>query len=326
MVDYHEMHYDEAMILGIDEVGRGVWAGPLVVGAVVLGTTTIEGITDSKALSKKRRESLHDEIVTKASATGLGWVSAEEIDEIGLSNALCEATKRAVREVQARHVSFHEIIIDGTVNFLRDTSLESYVSTMKKADLLISSVSAASIVAKVARDRYMTEQAVQYPEYAFESHVGYGTAAHRAAIDRYGVTPLHRLSIAPLANYRSNRANRLGPTIPTTREVGNASEEVATRELERQGHEIVARNWKTRLCEIDIVSQHDGVYYFTEVKHRKNNTGGDGLAAITPAKLRQMTLAARLYAHRYGLRDIDMRLQAIATSGDPPECVARVEC
>jgi len=187
------------MIVGIDEVGRGPWAGPLVVGAVVLGDAKVEGLTDSKKLSAKRREVLAKEIHNGAASVGLGWVQADELDEIGISASLVEATKRAIAQIS---VPYHEIIIDGTINFLKDTNKGPYVTTMKKADLLIASVSAASIVAKVARDEFMQEQAAVYPEYGFESHVGYGTAKHSAAIERYGVTPLHRLSFAPLQKYR----------------------------------------------------------------------------------------------------------------------------
>ena len=140
------------MILGIDEVGRGPWAGPLVVGAVVLGGATIEGLTDSKKLSKKRRDVLDIEIREKAAGFGLGWVPADEIDRIGLSQALKLATRIAVEQIK---VPYNEIIIDGTVNFLAETGKGKYVTTMKKADLLVPSVSAASIIAKVARDNYM---------------------------------------------------------------------------------------------------------------------------------------------------------------------------
>jgi ribonuclease HII len=186
------------MILGIDEVGRGPWAGPLVIGAVVLGETTIEGLTDSKKLSRKRREALDICIRRDAAAWSLGWVSAEEIDTIGLSAALRLATRRAVEQIKA---PYRAIIIDGTINFLEGTSKSAYVTTLPKADLLAPSVSAASIIAKVARDSYMSKQDVIYPGYGFSAHVGYGTAAHRMAIDNLGVTPLHRLSFAPLKKY-----------------------------------------------------------------------------------------------------------------------------
>ncbi|MEP7204684.1 MAG: ribonuclease HII [Candidatus Saccharibacteria bacterium] len=187
------------MTLGIDEVGRGPWAGPLVVGAVVLGDVIIDGLTDSKKLTPKRRQALDIIIRERAEAVGLGWVSAQELDRIGLSQALIVATKRAVEQISA---PYHEIIIDGTINFLKDTTKGQYVTTIIKADLLVPSVSAASIIAKVARDAFMAEQDDLYPGYGFARHVGYGTVAHRAAIEALGVTPLHRLSFAPLQKYR----------------------------------------------------------------------------------------------------------------------------
>lgn len=314
------------MILGIDEVGRGPWAGPLVVGAVVLGGATIEGLTDSKKLTKKRREELDVVIREQASGFGLGWVAAEELDQIGLSAALVLATKRAVQQVTA---SYHEIIIDGTVNFLKDTSKGQFVTTLKKADLLIPSVSAASIIAKVARDAYMTQQNILYPGYGFVSHVGYGTAMHRVAIEKLGVTPLHRLSFAPLQKYQTfpgSRANRVAQATsaglsdalsPTA--IGNAGETEAVQYLQRLGHEIVERNWKTRFCEIDIVSVKGSVLYFNEVKFRKDAKQGGGIAAITPTKLRQMKFAAEYYVLKNQVTGFDLRLTALSVTGSPPE-------
>ena len=292
------------MILGIDEVGRGPWAGPLVVGAVVLGEHTIEGLTDSKKLSDKKRRELAELISTPADAVGLGWVYSAEIDEVGLSRALVLATMRAVEQIS---VPYHEIIIDGTVNFLRDTSKGQYVTTLKKADLLIPSVSAASIVAKVARDTYMTELAAEYPDYGFENHVGYGTAQHTQAIERHGVTPLHRLSIKPLVKYAKKPTTTQKPTYRgttfagSTKGVGDRAEEVVAEYLRAHGHEVIERNWKTKFCEIDIVSRKGDTVYFTEVKYRKNSEHGGGLAAITPKKLRQMKFAAEYYMLKYGV-------------------------
>lgn len=311
------------MILGIDEVGRGPWAGPLVVGAVVLGGIEIEGLTDSKKLTKKRREALDIIIREKAAAYALGWVSAYELDEIGMSEALKLATRRAVEQI---HSPYHEIIIDGTINLLADTAKGRYVTTMPKADLLIPSVSAASIIAKVARDNYMKEQGELYPEYGFAQHAGYGVAKHRAAIETYGVTSLHRLSFAPLAKYRENERalnvssseNGIPAMTKTTRQIGDVSETAAANELVRLGHEIIARNWKTKYCEIDIISRRDNVLYFTEVKHRKTGDAGDGLAAITPKKLTQMRYAAEFYIHTHNLQHSDRQLLAVATAGTPP--------
>ena len=110
---------------------------------------------------------------------GLGWVTPKELDEAGISEALRLATSRAVKEVQKLKVSFAQVVIDGKVNFLSRTPLAKYVSTMPKADDLVKEVSAASIVAKVARDAYMKEAGLKFPEYGFENHMGYGTLADR---------------------------------------------------------------------------------------------------------------------------------------------------
>ena len=359
------------MILGIDEVGRGPWAGPLVVGAVILGGAEIDGLDDSKKLTKKRREALDVEIREKAAAWALGWVSAQELDDIGMSEALRLATRRAVERIQAQcrqqNLAFSEIIIDGKVNFLRGTALEKFAMTMPKADGLIPSVSAASIVAKVARDQFMAEQAAVYPGYGFASNAGYGVAKHRAAIECLGVTPLHRLSFAPLAKYavtprtvpRKTGAQSGEPpvgypqkrirgprkvalifsedTAPdgsicineksmTTRQIGDKGEQAAADWLTARGHEIVARNWRTRYCEIDIVSVKGEVLYFTEVKYRKNDDFGDGLAAITAKKQRQMRFAAELFlAGKPECSGMAAKLLAASVSGDPPAVQAVVE-
>ena len=326
------------MILGIDEVGRGPWAGPLVVGAVILGGVEIEGLDDSKKLTKKRREALDGVIREQAAAWALGWVSAGELDDIGMSQALRLATRRAVKQVQAqckeKNLAFDEIIIDGTVNFLADTALEQYVTVMAKADGLIPSVSAASIIAKVARDQFMAEQDTVYPGYGFASNAGYGVAKHRAAIERLGVTPLHRLSFTPLAKYADievNSQDSPGKKVEkcqknTTRQIGDKGEQVAADWLVADGHEIIACNWRTRYCEIDIVSVKDDVLWFTEVKYRKNDDFGGGLGAITAKKQQQMLFAAEMFIAKNPQHEsLDMQILAISVDGNPPaveECVA----
>jgi ribonuclease HII len=304
------------MILGIDEVGRGPWAGPLVVGAVVLGDAAIEGLTDSKKLTKKKRDVLDVFIRRDAAGFGLGWVPAHEIDEIGLGAALRLATIRAVEQIKT---PYHEIIIDGTINFLSETSKGKYVTTLPKADLLIQSVSAASIIAKVARDNYMALQDAIYPGYAFSSHVGYGTAAHRAAIDVLGVTPLHRLSFAPLKKYGDKYGDKQGDISHTTKSIGDAAEAVAAAYLGSEGHTILERNWKTKFCEIDIVSHKDKTIYFSEVKYRRTQIQGGGIAAITSKKQQQMKFAAEYYVASKKLKDVSMKLIVIAMSGASPQ-------
>lgn len=181
-------------IAGIDEVGRGCWAGPLVAGAVVL-RQPIAGLKDSKKLSKKERERLAVIIHAEALAVGLGWVWPEDIDNIGITTAVKRAMGEALAQVTC---TYDEVIIDGHINFLPEARGSRPVI---KADDLFPAVSAASIVAKVARDKYMAQQAVLYPEYGFEKHVGYGTALHIAMLAEYGVTDIHRKSHKPIRQF-----------------------------------------------------------------------------------------------------------------------------
>ena len=296
-------------ILGIDEVGRGPWAGPLVVGACVLGDAKIDGLTDSKKLSAKKREQLAAEIHQKA-ACGLGWIPASELDEIGLSAALRKACRMAVKQLSESGASFHEIIIDGTVNFLSDTKLSPYVQILKKADLLVPEVSAASIIAKVARDNYMIELAKKYPEYAFEKHVGYGTAAHKNALLQHGVCPEHRKSFRPIREIMQYQTDKSAHDNTTRR--GRAGENAVAEYLREQGYEIIAQNWKNKYCEIDLVAQKNKQLLFVEVKYRKNS---DGLEAITSQKLQQMRFAAEYYLASNELADIDCQLAAASVDG-----------
>lgn len=318
------------MILGIDEVGRGAWAGPLVVGACVLNDARIEGLTDSKTLSKKQREKLAKEIADSSAIVGLGWVFNSELDEIGLSSSLKLATRRAVEKVQLecreRKVKFDEIIIDGTVNFLTDTPLEKYASTLKKADLLISSVSAAAICAKVARDNYMSELAIkpEFLEYNFDKNVGYGTAQHRAALEQFGISQIHRKSFKPIADLlRINKQidkeslKEDNNEKITTKKLGDRAEGFVAEFLKREEHTILSRNWRTKFCEIDIVSRRGTVYYFTEVKYRKNDDFGGGAAALSKRKVEQMRFAAELFARQNSLLDVDMHLIAAVVKGEP---------
>ena len=308
------------MILGIDEVGRGPYAGPLVIGACILGdwqnsenAEWIEKLTDSKKLSAKRREELYVLIKEKALATATGWVSSTEIDEVGLSEALRLATRRAVEQIQKTKVPFSEIIIDGTMNFLVGTKLEKYVSTLKKGDFLVKEISAASILAKVERDKYMAELDAIYPEYGFGKHVGYGTAAHQKAMEEFGLTPEHRRSFRPVREIAEGKitakpktATRLKTVAEpknaseqkitnkqktTTKQLGDRGEQVLVDYLEASSHEIVARNYKTKLFEVDIISRKNEMLYFTEVKYRSDHDFGEALDFIDKKKQQKMRLA-----------------------------------
>lgn len=183
------------MIVGVDEVGRGCWAGPVVAGAVILGSP-ISGLKDSKKLSRIQRERLNAEIQVSALQLALGWVPAKEIDSLGMTEAVRLAMKRAIDAIT---LAYDELILDGAFNFFKDNSR---CIAVVGADNSVPAVSAASIIAKVARDRYMYQMSSKFPGYGFDKHVGYGTAAHRAGIDRQGVCELHRLSFKPLQIYK----------------------------------------------------------------------------------------------------------------------------
>ena len=322
------------MILGIDEVGRGPLAGPLVIGAVILDDATedwCKELTDSKKITAKKRQNLSREILEKAPATALGWVSSREIDHYGLAKSLRLATRRAVNQILAQKVPFDEIIIDGTINFLDDTPLKDHTTTLKKADLLIKEVSAASIIAKVARDEYMVNLAEKYPEYGFEKHVGYGTAAHRTAIKKFGPCPEHRSGFKSASCGRSSgpssRASSLSPrrncglpqeaTLKTTKQIGNKAETIVAEHLKAEDHRIISRNHKTKFYEIDIISTKGNDIYFTEVKYRKSQSRGTSLEQITDKKQQQMRFAAEAFLkYQPYLKTLNPHLAAASVSGE----------
>ena len=175
-------------MIGIDEVGRGAFAGPMVVCAVRCVSGELRGVADSKTLSKKKRELLYAELVQTVEYS-LGWVSSDEIDDLGLSSALKLAASKALEGLNP--TVNEEVIVDGIVSLFPAYDNEQLIV---KADAKIPSVGAASILAKVVRDNRMKEYDALYPEYGFAAHVGYGTLLHKAAIDRYGLSDIHRKS------------------------------------------------------------------------------------------------------------------------------------
>jgi uncharacterized protein (TIGR00252 family) len=210
----------------------------------------------------------------------------------------------------------------------------------------------------------MAELDDKYPGYGFASHVGYGTAAHRAAIEEFGVCPEHRLSVKPVGSIVSPRSSQIsnhdvapGSLLerrasirpashlrhearlrhhsdsqrsselernssspsgrsPSTKQIGDLAEGKVCEFLEADGYEILARNWKTKLCEIDIVAAKDDKLYFVEVKYRKSGERGNGLDAITKKKLAKMKLASEMYVKHSGLTDVDRRLAVASVARD----------
>jgi ribonuclease HII len=181
-------------VIGIDEVGRGAWAGPVVAGAVILKAgTRIAGVNDSKLVTALARSRLETIIHRRAVATSLGWVTSAEIDANGLSWAIAESGRRALAGIDTANAV---IILDGKWNYLRNT--HDSVAIVK-ADSRVLPVAAASILAKVARDTAMQKLDLDWPDYGFATHVGYGTAMHQQALLTLGITQHHRRSVKPVA-------------------------------------------------------------------------------------------------------------------------------
>ena len=176
------------VVCGVDEAGRGPLAGPLCAAAVILPRgLVIEGLNDSKKLTEKRRESLYGEITSSAEAYGIAFASVEEIEELNILGATYLAMNRAIAAL-GRDIDL--ALIDGN----RNAGIEYPSRTVVKGDSLCASIAAASVLAKVTRDRYMTELDERYPGYGFAKHKGYGTKAHYAAIRELGASPVHRPS------------------------------------------------------------------------------------------------------------------------------------
>ncbi len=175
-------------ICGVDEAGRGPLAGPVYAAAVILPFgETIDGLNDSKKLSEKKREALFDIIIEKAVGYGIACAEVEEIEEINILNASFLAMRRAIEQINPMP---DFAMIDG--NMVRNIPISA--KSVVKGDSLSASIAAASILAKVSRDRLLKEYDEKYPQYGFSKHKGYPTKAHYEAIDKFGPCPVHRLS------------------------------------------------------------------------------------------------------------------------------------
>jgi ribonuclease HII len=178
---------------GVDEAGRGPLAGPVVAAAVILDDLQpIKGLADSKVLTALRREKLYDEIRAKALCCSIAMATVEEIDSLNILQATMLAMQRAVEGLRLKPV---KVLVDGN----RLPTLSVLAEAIVKGDARIPSISAASILAKVHRDRWCEQFHLEYPQYGFAGHKGYGTAEHLAALRQHGACPQHRRSFSPVA-------------------------------------------------------------------------------------------------------------------------------
>ena len=180
------------LVAGVDEAGRGPLAGPVVAAAVILDELApVAGLADSKVLSPRRREMLFDQIRARALCCSIASASVEEIDRLNILQATLLAMRRAVEGLRLRP---HRVVVDGNQVPL----LSMTVAALVKGDAKVAAISAASILAKVQRDRWCADLHAEFPDYGFATHKGYATAAHRAALQRHGPCAAHRRSFAPV--------------------------------------------------------------------------------------------------------------------------------
>ncbi len=181
----------DEIVVGIDEVGRGSWAGPVTVGAVVAPNEHLKGVRDSKLLNESNRNSAASDVRSWAKAIGIGHASHSECDLLGMTAALRLAAERALAQIRAAGYVPDRIVLDGKHDYL---GLGSKVRTVIKGDQTVLSCAAASVVAKVTRDAMMVDEAEHYPHYGFDTNRGYPAPAHRTALEGYGPSSIHRRS------------------------------------------------------------------------------------------------------------------------------------
>ena len=273
-----EAGYD--LVAGIDEVGRGPLAGPVVAAAVILPKECkIEGVNDSKKLSAKKREDLYDIILEKAVSYGIGVVSNERIDEINILQATYEAMREALSQLKPKA---EYILADAVTIPMVSTPQRGII----KGDAKSMSIGAASIVAKVYRDRMMEAYEEVYPGYGFASNKGYGAAEHIEGIRKQGITPIHRKTFVK---------NFLPQDGDTATDKGHRGEVLAAKQMEKMGYEILERNFHALKGEIDIIAKKDNVIVFTEVKYRKNEEMGTPAEAVNHWKQQHIIRVAKAY-------------------------------
>lgn len=239
-----------ALVCGVDEAGRGPLAGPVFAGAVILPEgLIIEGLDDSKKLSAKKRDIVFGAITSSGAPYAVGIATVEEIGRINILEASLLAMRRAVDGLAERP---DLLLIDGNISRGFDLPTRAII----QGDQTCACIAAASVIAKVSRDRHMLELSEKYPGYGFEKHKGYGTAQHIEALRRLGPCECHRLSFLkkPLANKTDSL------------DTGLRGEEAAARLLEARGYKILASRFRTRHGELDLVAEKDGAVAFVEVK------------------------------------------------------------
>lgn len=300
-------------IAGLDEAGRGAWAGPVVAAAVILpldSPTLVKdliGIRDSKRLTSSRRAQLYKKVAQRASAFGVGVVSSAFLDESGVVAATRLAMKRAVNSLT---IPTDYLLIDGFPLSYRGLPHMGIVG----GDDLCFSIAAASIVAKVVRDRMMIALDRVFSGYGFARHKGYGTPQHRGALYRLGPCPIHRLSYAPMRLMFEGQRHEEGEkkTGDGRKELGRLGEQMAAQYLEERGYVICEMNYRRTVGEVDIVALDGECLAFVEVRTRRGRKFGSPEESITAAKRRKLIEVAQTYLQEHESLALDWRIDIVS--------------
>ncbi len=275
------------LLCGVDEAGRGPLAGDVYAAAVILPVNyVLEGLNDSKKLSERKREQLFDEIVNNAVSYSVGIATIAEIEELNILQATFLAMKRAVDGLS---VTPKLVLIDGNQN----PRMEVHSRCVVKGDSTSACIAAASIIAKVSRDRYMKEIDEKYPQYKFSKHKGYGTPLHYKLLDKYGPSKVHRLSfLKKYLNGEQNEAQRRG----------KLGENTTEQYLIANGYVIVEKNFHSAYGEVDIIAKKDNMISFIEVKTRKHNSVITAREAVSKTKQVKIIKTAAMYLSKNAIK------------------------
>ena len=294
---------------GVDEAGRGPLAGPVVAAAVILPDNhSITGLNDSKKLSSKKRNILFEEIMNKSVGIGVGIIDEKTIDKINILNSTHKAMQTALNELKIKP---DHALIDGFALPNQEISNEGIIKGDEKIDI----IQAASIIAKVTRDRIMDKYDIIFPEFGFSSHKGYGTKKHLDNLHKWKATPIHRKSFKPVGeNF---------PTISWYRKhhrIGWIGEKLAALYLLKKSYEIISMNEHLApYGELDLIVEKNGEIIFVDVKTISKKQLGTPELKVDDQKISKLEKSIDLYIMKNEI-NLDIRLDVIFVmlrSGDP---------
>ena len=293
------------ILAGIDEAGRGPLAGPVVAAAVIFppGHQAIEGINDSKKISEKKREELYDKISSQSKAVGIGLVDSKAIDNLNIVNATYKAMRMAIGRTKC---NINMLLVDGRPLKNSIISQEAIVG----GDSKCYSIAAASIIAKVYRDRLMAKYHKIFPQYNFAKHKGYGTKEHCEAIEKFGACPIHRYSFKRVTGFEFDLKK-----ITNNRTIGSIGENHAAWYLYQQNYEIIERNYHfSNQGEIDIIARDGNVLIFVEVKTIRQKMFGKPEDKVDEFKQEQLYKIAEAYLAEQDTDEMECRFDIISVN------------